>query len=220
VETSLRRHTATHLRAVIQESKELRMLASTESLLAELNDLHDHVRRALERGERAANDDLVVRAVSHDTVDRVVTIAVVCGTPFTPPTPTPTHTPAPTPTSTLTPTPWPTPALPTLVPAPWVVISAPAGPLTTFTEVAPPGQQVHLSGSGSSYVTRFQWSDSINGGAEVPLGVGPDLDLVLPLASTANCAITDHQIWLAGSTSDGQVARYMTDVKLEATCVR
>ncbi len=165
-------------------------------------------------------DQWAVRAVSHDTVDRVVTIAVVCGTPFTPPTPTPTRTPAPTPTSTLTPTPWPTPVLATLVPAPWVVISAPAGPLTTFTEVAPPEQQVHLSGSGSSYVTRFQWSDSINGGAEVPLGVGPDLDVVLLLASTANCAITDHQIWLAGSTSDGQVARYMIDVKLEATCVR
>jgi hypothetical protein len=158
-------------------------------------------------------DHWTVRAVSHDTIDRVVTIAVVCGTLFVPPTPTPTRTPLTTPTLA------PTVPLPTLVPAPWVVIGAPVPPGTTFTDVAPPGQQVHLSGGGSSYVTQFVWTDSINGGPEVPLGVGPDLDVVLPLASTANCAITDHQIWLAGSTSDGQAARYTTDVKLEAPCV-
>lgn len=62
-EVSLRRHMTNHLHDIIQQSRELRMLASTESLIAELNALHAHVQGVLERGERTANDDLILRAV-------------------------------------------------------------------------------------------------------------------------------------------------------------
>lgn len=61
---SVRRHATNHLRDTIAQSKELRMLASIDSLVAELNNLHAHVQRVLERAERTGNDDLTLRAVA------------------------------------------------------------------------------------------------------------------------------------------------------------
>jgi hypothetical protein len=63
-ETSVRRHQNTHLRKQIIQSKEARMLASSESLIAEMNRLHSYVVRVLQRGEAAGDDDLVLRGVS------------------------------------------------------------------------------------------------------------------------------------------------------------
>ncbi len=40
------------------------MLASTESLIAEMNRLHDHVRDVLERGQQAGDDRLILMGVA------------------------------------------------------------------------------------------------------------------------------------------------------------
>jgi hypothetical protein len=57
-------HTRKHLREQIRQYKELAMLASSESLIAEMNRLHAYVSRVLERGEAAGDDRLVLLGVS------------------------------------------------------------------------------------------------------------------------------------------------------------
>ncbi len=61
---SAHRHKTKCLAERIRETQEARMLASSESLIAEMNKLHAYVQRVLERGEMAGNDDLVLRGVS------------------------------------------------------------------------------------------------------------------------------------------------------------
>lgn len=61
---SVHRHAHDHLAAQIRAAEELRMLASTESLITEMNELHEHVRRVLERGEAVGDDRLVLQGVA------------------------------------------------------------------------------------------------------------------------------------------------------------
>jgi hypothetical protein len=99
--------------------------------------------------------------------------------------------------------------------APTVAILAPAD-ATWYYEVVPPGQPVQLQATGSPNVVRFDWSDTIQGA----LGSGQNLNAILQLTSTTNCATTDHTIQVTGTTADGQTATASITVTLRATCLR
>jgi hypothetical protein len=66
---SLRRHTHNHLAAQVQQAAEARALASTESLIAELNTLHAHARSVLVRAEQARDDKLILLALREGRAD-------------------------------------------------------------------------------------------------------------------------------------------------------
>jgi len=61
--SSVQRHADNHLRETIRQSKELAMLASTESLIAELNRLHAYVHGVLDHADVAGDDRLVLAEV-------------------------------------------------------------------------------------------------------------------------------------------------------------
>jgi hypothetical protein len=62
--SSVQRHARTHLAAQLREHEETAMLLDVASLLAELTDLHAHVRRQLALAEASADGRLVLAAVA------------------------------------------------------------------------------------------------------------------------------------------------------------
>ncbi len=62
--TALRRHEREHLGDTLRTHKETQVLLDVASLLAELNDLHDAVRRQLALAEASADGRLVLAAVA------------------------------------------------------------------------------------------------------------------------------------------------------------
>lgn len=80
-EASLRRHEQTHLRQAMEQSKEWRMLANSESLIAEMNRLHEYVDGVLQRGVTNNDDRLILMAVREGraNVDSVAKIAGIGG---------------------------------------------------------------------------------------------------------------------------------------------
>src|SRR5258706_11622938 len=60
---SVQRHAANHLARQLRESEEIRMLLDSASLLAELRDLHQHVRRQLDLAEAAEDGRLALMAI-------------------------------------------------------------------------------------------------------------------------------------------------------------
>jgi hypothetical protein len=63
VPVSVWRHMQTHLRDTIRQSKEAQMLASSESLMAELNRLHEYANWALDTAKDAGDTRTVLAGV-------------------------------------------------------------------------------------------------------------------------------------------------------------
>ncbi len=66
---ALYRHRHAHLARQLRQAKELQMLASTESLIAELNRLQAYVNDVLERGKQTGDDRLILLAVKEGRGD-------------------------------------------------------------------------------------------------------------------------------------------------------
>jgi len=103
--------------------------------------------------------------------------------------------------------------------APSVSITSPVDG-TLYTDVSSAGKAVTLQADGSAGVNRFDWTDSVNGGAATPLGSGQNRTATLYPTSTANCAMTTHLIIVTGTRDDGQKASAHVTVTLRATCIR
>ncbi len=61
---ALYRHRKAHLARELARSEEARMLVSSQSLIAELNALHTHVRRVIAHSEAAGDDRLILLGVA------------------------------------------------------------------------------------------------------------------------------------------------------------